>query len=741
MMAGKRKGEAVYIAAVLALVLLVQFLAHLLPGHYLYLAMIEDPGARYSWFPWDLLAARELRSGHFPLWDPYSGTGMPLLANYHSALLFPLKLPYYLLPWPRVLDLMVILRLALAGGFTFALARELGRSRPAAALAAAAFTLCGYLMKFMNVAHVSNEMWLPLILLLVLRRRRGGGRWALPAAAAAWGAALLGGNPEAAFYIVLTALLFTAALAAGARGGIRLALAGLVAPLAVGGLLAAAQELPLLEYLPLAWHVHDPGLHLTGEASPRFLWGLVAPWLLGPSGSNPSQLTAAPYVGSVVLLLAGLGLAAAEKKSRLLLFCAGTGALLLAVSYRLPPLGLLSWLPPFNRSGNIKFAFLPLSLILALLAGGGLDAVLGPGFRARKATLPLAFIGIILVGGALHCRFGLGEFHRGWLLPPFFGLLAGAVVLVWAGQLRRDEAADAGRVRRRRAAAVLAGLGLAELMLDFHGFQVKSKMLPAYLTYRRPAPPAALARAAQDPARPRFTGVAGALHPNLNVLAGLYDLRAFEALYPRAYVETMAAIEGFPMAEAVPAFFRMGWMFEVRPERLGSPWLNQLGVKYAVGRPEFAAPGWERVEAGSTTDYEVYLNPNAYPRAWVEQAGLRGPAEVSDYRSDRVALTASGPGTLVLSDTYFPGWIASVDGQAAPIAPHDRLLRAVVLGPGRHEVVMSYRPWGFRVGIWMSLVTAAMTIFVAVNVVGPQSRLASLVQNRDLRRSHLKGDG
>ena len=48
MMARKREVEAVYAAAVLVLVLLVQFLPHLLPGHYLYQAMIEDPGARYN---------------------------------------------------------------------------------------------------------------------------------------------------------------------------------------------------------------------------------------------------------------------------------------------------------------------------------------------------------------------------------------------------------------------------------------------------------------------------------------------------------------------------------------------------------------------------------------------------------------------------------------------------------------------------------------------------------------------
>lgn len=42
-----------------------------------------------QFYPWREYALALLRAGHLPLWNPYSGAGAPLLANYQSALLYP----------------------------------------------------------------------------------------------------------------------------------------------------------------------------------------------------------------------------------------------------------------------------------------------------------------------------------------------------------------------------------------------------------------------------------------------------------------------------------------------------------------------------------------------------------------------------------------------------------------------------------------------------------------------------
>ena len=60
-------------------------------------------------------------------------------------------------------------------------------------------------------------------------------------------------------------------------------------------------------------------------------------------------------------------------------------------------------------------------------------------------------------------------------------------------------------------------------------------------------------------------------------------------------------------------------------------------------------------------------------------------------------------GLLVLSDTYFPGWQATVNGEAGEIHPTNIAFRGVVVGAGPTEVVFRYRPANFRAGIGVAL--------------------------------------
>ena len=56
------------------------------------------------------------------------------------------------------------------------------------------------------------------------------------------------------------------------------------------------------------------------------------------------------------------------------------------------------------------------------------------------------------------------------------------------------------------------------------------------------------------------------------------------------------------------------------------------------------------------------------------------------------------PGLLVLSDAYYPGWRATVDGEAAPIYPTNVLFRGVPIPAGEHTVVFTYAPSGWLLG-------------------------------------------
>jgi len=55
-------------------------------------------------------------------------------------------------------------------------------------------------------------------------------------------------------------------------------------------------------------------------------------------------------------------------------------------------------------------------------------------------------------------------------------------------------------------------------------------------------------------------------------------------------------------------------------------------------------------------------------------------------------------GYLVLSEVYYPGWRATIDGRAVPVERADYLITALPLPAGKHHVTYRYDPVSFKVG-------------------------------------------
>ncbi len=89
---------------------------------------------------------------------------------------------------------------------------------------------------------------------------------------------------------------------------------------------------------------------------------------------------------------------------------------------------------------------------------------------------------------------------------------------------------------------------------------------------------------------------------------------------------------------------------------------------------------------------------------------------ITRYQPERVemAATTAQPGYVVLTDSWYPGWNAFVDGQPAPLYRADVLFRAVRIEPGTHTLVFDYRPMSFMLGAAVSaslLIVTGIVIF------------------------------
>ncbi|MHC4469793.1 MAG: YfhO family protein [Planctomycetota bacterium] len=129
-------------------------------------------------------------------------------------------------------------------------------------------------------------------------------------------------------------------------------------------------------------------------------------------------------------------------------------------------------------------------------------------------------------------------------------------------------------------------------------------------------------------------------------------------------------------------------LVEDRPIRPGEPSPAQV----AMLSPDFD-PRREVLISGRETLEEPPRRERSEP--------VERPVVIAEYAPHRVQLLvdAAEDCWLFLSDAYYPGWVAEVDGDASPIHRANIAGRAVRIAAGRHEVVFTYRPASFAWGL------------------------------------------
>jgi hypothetical protein len=119
---------------------------------------------------------------------------------------------------------------------------------------------------------------------------------------------------------------------------------------------------------------------------------------------------------------------------------------------------------------------------------------------------------------------------------------------------------------------------------------------------------------------------------------------------------------------------------------------------------------------------QVVLAGDASPDSVRVQSAGESLARVTHYAPERVEIevTAESPGYLVLTDAWYPGWEATVDGEPAPVHRADLLFRAVAVDAGRHRIVFTFRPASLFAGAGVSLVGLVGLAIVTylLNIVG-----------------------
>jgi len=684
---------------------------------------LESPDLANQVLPWQQVQAAAFHRSQFPAWDPYLWGGQSLIGQAQPGTAYPLNWILYSLPLKEghirksYLHWYFALLHVLAAWFCYWLCRDLGRSRMASLLAGTAFAVAGIVGTIEWPQMLNGAIWAPLVLMFLLRAVPGE-RPMFSAAVCGFflGVSWLSGHHQIPIFMTL-AIVGVWAFYLFREGKVNWNVLAMVGVFAVFlALTSALQVLPAYEYghlarrwvgapEPLGWKDAVPyTVHQEHDLGLSTLFGLVVPGI---------HKEADPYIGFVILSLAVLGVALWWSDIRVRVFSTlALGGLFLSFGHQNIFHGLLyAVLPMFEKARAPAMSAAVFNFGVAVLAAFGFDGV-----RERRDLVWLRRVAL-------------------WMAWAGAAMLLLLLAVMMSKQLRFD-------YDDRIVLVAIVGLLVSALYLGYYRGNLGITSLGSVCLL-----------------------VMLMELGNSTGYAYVHGLDKNRAIYLNKYWENQDILQWLRRqpgssrmqidSREIP--FNYGDWYELDvyggylsslPESLvrlgldGERTRMLYGVKYWIGRGPRGADHLDVFTARS--GLKIYKSTNAFPRVWsvhravaigsenqisptMQDSGfdLRHVAFFlgetpklstcaaedqttlvrSDFNTVVIQADMQCRGLVVLSDNFYPGWTATVDGQPARIWEAYTAIRGVEVEPGSHRIEMHYRPLTVRVGAFMLLLS------------------------------------
>lgn len=478
------------------------------------------------------------------------------------------------------------------------------------------------------------------------------------------------------------------------------------------------------------------------------------------------------YVGVTPLVLALFALRGSSvQAARFFRIVAGLG-LVLAMGRFLLVYPVLHWLFPPMRTFRVPARFLSIVVFaLSFLAGCGLQELMNRNVAAhifRRWGRSLLAIGaimlaLVLVGslwresayatGDRMLQYLIEVKQRGQRYPlnVWQGLVVPAYDMALVGTLKAGVLMGATALLFFRGARGAVGrtgalFALVLVTIDLGSFAMKFMVTEDL---------AALMRRNREVVDPMLDG--GELYRMLP-LYSTESRRLDDVLGPTDNAVVQYGLFSFAGYEPyeLQRYSRLRLALARQIERGSTSLADMLNIKWILARDRLETEEWPLLKDGPV---KLYRNPRAMSRAWIcdgvrvvpdEAAALAAlerneidpRAEVilagrlppgvqpsvpsSPCRPLRASMPTPNayhvrvdtpqPGIVVLSEMYFPGWHAFVDGAETLVYPVNYCLKGVSVPAGVHEVRFQYAPTSFRAGAVISLASLVGVLIALIGV-------------------------
>jgi hypothetical protein len=708
--------------------------------------------------------AQSLHTGEMPWWNPYVFSGQPQVADPQSMIFSPPYLLLALLdpsPGPWAQDVTLLAAMAFGGVGMIVWFRDRRWHWAGAMVAALVFTFgAAMAWRIQHTGQVLSLAYLPWALLCLDRAvERGAVRFGMLAGLVA--ACIVLGRDQVALLCVYllaarTVWLWLAADAPGAT------IARSLPALLAGGLVGlAVAALPILMTVLLAAESNRPAIDFAGAGAgslhPAQLVTLVIPQLFGAAGEMadywgpPSfawtgtglftaQNVGQSYVGAIPLLLIVGAAAGGRLWHREIRFftVAFVVVVLYALGWYTPVFRALYALPGVDLYRRPADAVFLIGGLAAILAGYATHTWFAAPWQrpTRRVCLAVATVLAAALVAAVVFAVQIDRVPRlgAPLAIAAAWFLAAAAAMAWA----------LPRVALQPWHAALALVAVIAADLGYNnGPSTSSSQPPAAFDMLdphggNPVVAALISRVTQTATHRDRVELAGlGFHwPNASMTHRLENTLGYNPVRLGLYTRATGAQDhsGLPgqrgFAPLFPSYrslladmLGLRWIAAGAPIETIDPSLRpgEFPLVAKVGHAFIyenarALPRVMFAAEACAADFDGILQtgrwPDFDPRTTVLLAGepqpaaatpvRTGTAEIVAYGQTRIVLDAASPdgGWVVLNDVWHPWWYAEVDGVGAPVERANVLFRAVRVPPGRHTVVLRFRP---LIGVWDEL--------------------------------------
>lgn len=680
-------------------------------------------------YPWKTAVLSSIKSGEFPLWNPYSFSGSPLFANFQSAVLYPLQIVFLFFSQKLAWGILVFLQPLLASIFMYFYARKLSISRLGSVLASVSYAYSQYMIVWLEYNTIGHILaWFPLALLSVEHM--------VSKKTIMWMGIFVFSLVSIFFAGHIQLALYSCAFIAGyiwLRGNYGIYFLFLFA---LG--IASIQLIPGFELVYGSARSNHEYSFITQKIliQPQQWIMLLIPDFFGNPATR-NYFLSDTYIGKVTSIglipLLFVGLFLLSKKNTIQKFFL-VSAIVIAILISLNPITMMLYsfsIPLISSSSPTLLVFI-FSFCLSILAGFGFDEWI----RISRNRILVIVVSFLVLFGLLWVTSDLAS-HKAILLQALI-LVTGATLIV-SGNLYKKYSFY--------IACLLLGILLLDLFRAFHKF---NPFIPQSLVYPT-APVITFLQNQKD--HSRVWGYhAGAMEANFATQVNLLSTDGYDPLYARRYGEFLGAskdgvlLHKFSTTTRSDAVISQEKSLPENPFRLKI--LDVLGVKYILdakqnrsSQIDFPPYRFQRVYeddywniyknlqslpyAFLTADYGVFTSGKEFETKFFdrnapidrvlleEELGSKlanDPVAVIktvqlDFNRISLITSAKTNQLLFISNSFSSGWQAIIDNEISPILRANYAFQALEVPSGKHSIKLTYRPWSFVVGAYVSILS------------------------------------